>query len=215
MAGMKMYVHGGIGEDSECTLAMFSSRSVLTAVLWFASWQPTSAGATVGVCIGLFLLAILDRWIHALWRACSAGWNRGKIFSLPVASGPLPDSKTAAISSATAPATASKRKLEKSEKSSISEKVTERVAPESCQCGCGGECGSSSAAAAACCGDECVPSAPEYEAMDPLDDSYLPVAARGVDPRRPERWSRPFRWSVDVPRGLLYAFMNLIHFLLM
>lgn len=200
MAGMKMYVHGGIGGDGGYLFAL-----ALTPVLWFASWQPTSAGATVGVCIGLFLLGILDRWIHALWRACSASWNKGKIFALPVASGPLPST---ASTTATDSTSASRRN-----------KVFEKpaAAPEACECGCGGECGSSSATAAACCGDECVPSAPEYEARDPRLslDEYLPRSARGVDPARPGRWSRPFRWSVDIPRGLLYALMTLIHFLLM
>ncbi|TDL18276.1 hypothetical protein BD410DRAFT_693465, partial [Rickenella mellea] len=32
-------------------------------MLWFLSWVPQSAGAMVAACIGLFLLAVVERWI--------------------------------------------------------------------------------------------------------------------------------------------------------
>lgn len=62
----------------------------LTSVLWFKSWHPSSAGATVGVCIALFALSIFDRYMHAMWRACNAHWARGRVwFALPVSRGEL------------------------------------------------------------------------------------------------------------------------------
>jgi solute carrier family 31 (copper transporter), member 1 len=32
-------------------------------ILWFKAWAPSSSGAVVGACIGLFLLAILERLV--------------------------------------------------------------------------------------------------------------------------------------------------------
>lgn len=71
---MKMYFHGTIGGD----------------LLWFASWMPSSAGATVGVCIGLFILAIFERYLVAFRRACDAAWRRGQVgYVRPCSNGPL------------------------------------------------------------------------------------------------------------------------------
>lgn len=59
-------------------------------MLWFKSWHPSGPGATVGVCIALFLISIFDRYMHAMWRACNAHWARGRVwFALPVARGDL------------------------------------------------------------------------------------------------------------------------------
>ncbi|KAJ6529456.1 CTR copper uptake transporter [Mycena vulgaris] len=51
--------------------------------LWFAGWVPQSAGAQAGACIGLFLLALLERWgaavrgmVEARWRAEARAWAR-------------------------------------------------------------------------------------------------------------------------------------------
>lgn len=46
--------------------------------------------------------------------------------------------------------------------------------------------------------------------------AYLPPAVRTtLDPARAGRWSRPFRLGTDVPRGLLYMLLSIIHFALM
>ncbi|BEI84846.1 hypothetical protein CcaverHIS002_0502470 [Cutaneotrichosporon cavernicola] len=212
MPGMKMYVHGTIGGD----------------LLWFASWQPSTAGATVGVCIGLFLMAILDRYIHALWRACSAAWNRGRVgFFLPVTKGDLPNlnpnsssssSSSSALEAVLALDPIGVRKREAAPLSvagGCCGDVKEELAPGACDCGCGGECGSSSATPCRGTGN-CVPDYPTDAPpeKDPL--AYLPAAVRSsLDPERAGRWSRPFRFGTDVPRGLLYMLLMVIHFALM
>lgn len=44
--------------------------------LFFESWRPTSPGAIAGACIGLFILAIIDRWMAAVRRLMEAYWRR-------------------------------------------------------------------------------------------------------------------------------------------
>ncbi|KAL0247906.1 hypothetical protein I308_103984 [Cryptococcus tetragattii IND107] len=80
---MKMYFHGTIGGD----------------MLWFASWMPSSAGATVGVCIGLFILAIFERYLIAFRRACDAAWRKGQVgYVRPSSNGPLTSSSAKSTS---------------------------------------------------------------------------------------------------------------------
>jgi hypothetical protein len=99
-------------------------------------------------------------------------------------------------------------------------------APAPCQCGCGGECGASSAPVYR---ELATPPAEEKPAAKPAataqkaagvavptQPAYLPAAARRrLDPQRAGRWSRPMRLSADVPRGLLWGVMTMIHYLLM
>jgi hypothetical protein len=64
------------------------SRPNLTqSVLWFSSWVPSSRGAFAGVCIGLFLLALLERYVAALRRACDVGWAKGWVVGLSLMRG--------------------------------------------------------------------------------------------------------------------------------
>jgi len=44
--------------------------------LFFMSWVPLSAGSVVGACIGLFLLAIIERWVAAMRAVMEAYWAR-------------------------------------------------------------------------------------------------------------------------------------------
>jgi copper transporter 1 len=44
--------------------------------LWFIGWVPGKPGAMVGACIGLFVLALVDRWISVCRTIMSAHWNR-------------------------------------------------------------------------------------------------------------------------------------------
>ncbi|KAJ6566154.1 Ctr copper transporter family-domain-containing protein [Mycena capillaripes] len=44
-------------------------------VLWFAGWVPQSAGAMFGACIGLFILALVDRWLAAVRGMMDAHWR--------------------------------------------------------------------------------------------------------------------------------------------
>jgi hypothetical protein len=53
--------------------------------LLFQSWVPKSAGAVTGACIGLFLLAIFERWVAAMRSASERTWSR-RFVSAAVAS---------------------------------------------------------------------------------------------------------------------------------
>lgn len=44
--------------------------------LWFLGWVPQTAGAMVGACIGLFLLALVDRWIAACRAVMDVHWSK-------------------------------------------------------------------------------------------------------------------------------------------
>ncbi|KAJ7036130.1 CTR copper uptake transporter [Mycena alexandri] len=66
--------------DDGMTLANGTMMTVLHFTplgdtLWFKGWVPQSAGAMAGVCIGLFLLAIVDRWIAAVRAMMTAHWR--------------------------------------------------------------------------------------------------------------------------------------------
>ncbi|KAJ6580075.1 CTR copper uptake transporter [Mycena vulgaris] len=43
--------------------------------LWFAGWVPQSAGAMAGACIGLFILALFDRWLAAVRAMMELHWR--------------------------------------------------------------------------------------------------------------------------------------------
>jgi hypothetical protein len=43
--------------------------------LLFQNWVPTERGPIFGACFGLFMLAILDRWLAALRRFMEAWWS--------------------------------------------------------------------------------------------------------------------------------------------
>ncbi|KAJ7722394.1 CTR copper uptake transporter [Mycena metata] len=43
--------------------------------IWFMGWVPQSAGAMAGACIGLFLLALIDRWLAAVRAIMEVHWH--------------------------------------------------------------------------------------------------------------------------------------------
>lgn len=43
--------------------------------IWFKEWVPMSTGAMIGTCIGLFLLAIVDRWTTAISSTVEIRWK--------------------------------------------------------------------------------------------------------------------------------------------
>ena len=45
-------------------------------MLWFMGWTTDSAGSMVGACIGLFLLAIVERWIAACRAVMAVHWSK-------------------------------------------------------------------------------------------------------------------------------------------
>lgn len=44
--------------------------------IWFKEWVPMSTGAMIGTCIGLFLLAIVDRWTTAISSTVEIRWSK-------------------------------------------------------------------------------------------------------------------------------------------
>jgi len=43
--------------------------------LWFLGWAPRTAGAMVGTCIGLFMLAMAERWLSAMRAVMEGHWR--------------------------------------------------------------------------------------------------------------------------------------------
>lgn len=84
-----MYLHGTIGTDSESSHdgpRVLNLRSTThqwhigrggtdATVLWFASWTPTSLGTTIAVCVGIFTLSMLERYLASLRRMFEANWT--------------------------------------------------------------------------------------------------------------------------------------------
>ncbi|PPQ75011.1 hypothetical protein CVT24_010395 [Panaeolus cyanescens] len=48
--------------------------------IWFEGWVPTSPGAIGGTCVGMFLLALVERWLSAMRGMAELYWrNRARI----------------------------------------------------------------------------------------------------------------------------------------
>ncbi|ORX39174.1 Ctr copper transporter family-domain-containing protein [Kockovaella imperatae] len=173
---MKMYFHGSIGDD----------------YFLFKSWVPTSPGAIVGICIAVFILAIFDRYLAAMRRACDMYWRRGRVgFTVPRSGGTHAYAHPSLQNASNEGNRATGHSSTNGEGCSSTNVDTDQI---------------DSLAA-------------DYSGLDEkLDPStaHLPRAARLVeDPMRTARWSRPFQWGVDIPRGLLQSLQTLIHYVLM
>ncbi|KAF8705620.1 hypothetical protein AX14_013884 [Amanita brunnescens Koide BX004] len=64
----------GSGSNSSM-MTSFLHFTPLGDTLWFQGWTPSSPGAMVGACIGLFLLAIFDRWLAAGRATAEKAWR--------------------------------------------------------------------------------------------------------------------------------------------
>ena len=77
-------VRGDNGMDMSMDGAMNLSTSSMRAylpfttgdTLWFMGWVPLTAGATVGACIGLVILALVDRWLAAIRATAERAWRQ-------------------------------------------------------------------------------------------------------------------------------------------
>jgi len=71
--GMDMSMDGGM------SMSMGNMVSYLHITpgdnLWFFGWAPRSAGAMVGTCIGLFMLALAERWLSAMQAVMEGHWR--------------------------------------------------------------------------------------------------------------------------------------------
>ncbi|KAF5362636.1 hypothetical protein D9758_009627 [Tetrapyrgos nigripes] len=72
--GMDMSMDGGM----ELASGMMKTYFHFTPgdILFFQGWVPSSNGAMVGACIGLFLLAIIERWVNACRGCMEVFWGR-------------------------------------------------------------------------------------------------------------------------------------------
>ncbi|WWC91095.1 uncharacterized protein L201_006036 [Kwoniella dendrophila CBS 6074] len=201
---MKMYFHGSIGTD----------------MLWFASWIPSSAGATVGVCIGLFLFAIFERYLVAFRRACDASWRKGQMgYVRPVSTGYIPSTTSSSGNTTSLPSNRDNLTARRSlnEKQTYQRNTLPTTASSSSYPIETPNSGSSVPSYSPNINGENDINAKDGKMLgDESHYSHLPKAVRkSLDPGREGRWSRPFRWGVDLPRGLLQALQTLIHYLLM
>jgi copper transporter 1 len=48
-------------------------------LLWFGGWAPRKTGPMVGVCIGLFMLAVFERWLAACRALAERSWSRSYV----------------------------------------------------------------------------------------------------------------------------------------
>ncbi|KAJ6586451.1 copper transporter [Mycena vulgaris] len=75
-----LLVHQALAHDTSSTTdtsdSMMMSALHFTRgdTLWFASWVPESKGALAAACIGLFFLAVADRWLAACRALLEAQW---------------------------------------------------------------------------------------------------------------------------------------------
>ncbi|PAV15975.1 CTR copper uptake transporter [Pyrrhoderma noxium] len=70
--GMDMSMDGAMSLSSGDMLPYL--HFTLGDIVWFQGWVPQSAGAVFGVCVGLFLLAIVDRWVAACRSLMEVHW---------------------------------------------------------------------------------------------------------------------------------------------
>ncbi|KAJ7177097.1 Ctr copper transporter family-domain-containing protein [Mycena filopes] len=71
--GMDMSMDDGMSLASGTMMPMLHFTRGDT--LWFAGWVPQSGGAMAGACVGLFLLALVDRWLAAVRAMLEVHWH--------------------------------------------------------------------------------------------------------------------------------------------
>jgi len=66
--------------------------------LWFEDWAPQTNGAFVGACLGLFVLALVERWVSAIRALCELRWRRRTDAVLTESRrAPVPDSRRSSV----------------------------------------------------------------------------------------------------------------------
>lgn len=68
---MLTYLHFTVGGDT----------------LWFQGWVPQGSGPMFGACFGLFLLALVDRWIAGCRGMMEVHWAKRFVLQLDVGFG--------------------------------------------------------------------------------------------------------------------------------
>ncbi|KAF7303936.1 CTR copper uptake transporter [Mycena indigotica] len=72
--GMDMSMDDGMAMANGTMMPMLHFS--LGDTLYFEGWVPQTRAALFGACVGLFLLAIVDRWLAAVRSLAEAGWRR-------------------------------------------------------------------------------------------------------------------------------------------
>ncbi|KAI6042177.1 CTR copper uptake transporter [Pisolithus marmoratus] len=72
--GMNMTMDGSMELAMGHMLPYF--HFTLGDTLWFLGWVPQSPGAMFGACVGLFLLALLERWLAACKSVMEVHWDK-------------------------------------------------------------------------------------------------------------------------------------------
>lgn len=71
--------------DTGMSLALGSMLPYLhfaaSDILWFEGWVPQNKKAIGGACVGLFMLAIFDRWLGAIRSTAEAYWIQEYVIS--------------------------------------------------------------------------------------------------------------------------------------
>ena len=73
--GMDMSMDGAMPLMSGNMLTYFHF-TVGGDVLWFQGWVPLTSGSMFGACVGLFLLALVERWIAGCRGLMEAFWTK-------------------------------------------------------------------------------------------------------------------------------------------
>lgn len=72
-----LHSHGGMSMDGNATGGMSAWMHVVGGdTIWFEGWAPSSPGAIAAATIGLFLLAIVERWLSAMRTVMEAWWKQ-------------------------------------------------------------------------------------------------------------------------------------------
>jgi len=78
------YAHGGMDMGTMDGMNATTGVGMMTPWLhfstgdpvWFADWMPVTNGGFAGACIGLFMLAVIERWIAAMRAVVEVWWKR-------------------------------------------------------------------------------------------------------------------------------------------
>jgi hypothetical protein len=73
MDGMDM---GGGSSSSQHGMNMFFHYNPTGDTLWFSGWAPSKAGPMAATFIGLFMLAVFERWVAACRAVAERSWAR-------------------------------------------------------------------------------------------------------------------------------------------
>ncbi|EIN13571.1 hypothetical protein PUNSTDRAFT_79204 [Punctularia strigosozonata HHB-11173 SS5] len=77
-------------DNTTVTVAMMTPFLHFTSgdALFFKAWTPSSAGALAGASIGLFFLAVFERWLAAMRGVLAIHWHKRALQMMSESTGP-------------------------------------------------------------------------------------------------------------------------------